>query len=235
MPRIDVQNPPATAPTGGRELLQRLTVRPVVVTPALREPVSGSPWEYHGGSIRTPRLEIRPLNEADRPAGSAVFAAAAAAVAPHFPLIEPGETPDAAFDRHLAQSRDGDLRGNAWRRVITLRGGADAGAIVGGVNLNAIRRGMTFEADMTWWLCPGAVGRGLALEAVRAALGFASADMPAGLGLHRIHAGITPVNVRSVALALRAGFIRDGERSSFLKIAGRWERHDFYIFDAPTP
>lgn len=219
-------------PAPNRELLARLTVRPVVIATSGAEPPAPKPAYMRGesGELITERLRIRALVPQDAPAFISLARAAREQVERFMPVYEPGETDEAMFARQLSSAIEGERHGHAWRRVIELAGER---AMIGVINLNSIQRGMSFEADIATWISPAWQGKGLALEALRAVVGFATADLPEGLGLHRIHAGIAPANPRSASVALRAGFRRDGQKQSMLRVGDRWERHDFYVYDAP--
>jgi len=204
-------------------------VRPVVVS-GLSEP---QPLYVKGaaGELTTTRLRIRPLAESDRTAYIAAACLSRSAVEHHMPIYEPGESDDAMFARQLAAFREGEAKGHAWRRLIELREPGTSNPIAGVINLNSIQRGMSFEADVALWIRADLQARGLGLEALRAVIAFATADLPEGLGLHRIHGGIAPANVNSAKAAIRAGFKRDGNKQSMLRVGDRWERHDYYVFD----
>lgn len=93
--------------------------------------------------------------------------------------------------------------------------------VVGRVALNTIVRGPSQSCTVGYGLAPEATGRGLMTEALRFTVRIAFEE----LGLHRVEANVIPRNERSLAVASRCGFEREGFSPRFLRIAGRWEDH----------
>lgn len=181
-------------------------------------------------AIRTPRLLLRPLCPADRAEFLRVISVSREHLARFSPLHLPGEGDAALFDRQIRLAAEGDAAGHACRRFAFDKGGR----MVGAFNLNSIRRGLTFEADTNWWTAADATRRGYALEALGALLAFAFADLPAGLGLHRVLAGIQPDNTASRRLAERLGFRRLGPERSYLHAGGKWDLHEMHEVSPET-
>ncbi len=94
-------------------------------------------------------------------------------------------------------------------------------ALVGGVTLTNVRRGVTQAATLGYWLGAPYVGRGLMCDALTALIPFVF-DV---LRLHRIEAAVMPRNTPSACLLERLGFTREGLARRYLKIAGTWEDH----------
>jgi [ribosomal protein S5]-alanine N-acetyltransferase len=111
-------------------------------------------------------------------------------------------------------------RGSRGVRFLVCR--REDGAIVGVVNLNEIVRGALQSAFVGYYAFAGATGQGLMTEGVRLALRVAFEV----LRLHRVEANVQPGNRRSLALALRCGFRREGFSPRYLKIGGRWCDHE---------
>lgn len=94
-------------------------------------------------------------------------------------------------------------------------------ALVGGVTLTNVRRGVTQAATLGYWLGAPYAGRGLMHDALSALIPFAF-DV---LRLHRIEAAVMPANATSLRVLDRLGFSREGLARRYLKIADRWEDH----------
>lgn len=96
------------------------------------------------------------------------------------------------------------------------------GALVGGINLTAIVRGMFQSGCLGCYIGASYAGRGYMTEALQLMLRTAFRT----LRLHRVEASIQPGNRASIALVERAGFRREGYSRRYLKIAGRWRDHE---------
>lgn len=107
------------------------------------------------------------------------------------------------------------------RPVMRLRSAHTPPALVGGVTLTNVRRGVTQSATLGYWLGAPYIGRGLMHDALSALVPFAF-DV---LRLHRIEAAVMPNNAASLRVLGRLSFSREGLARRYLKIAGRWEDH----------
>lgn len=174
--------------------------------------------------VVTGRMTLRPIRESDRGAFIDAVRASRVRLERWIPLNNADESDDAFFERQLTLCQTGDRQGTAWRRIGVL----PSGEVVGGFNLNAIARGLQSSADMNWWIAEGFTRQGFAREGIRSTLCHAFEDLPGGLGLHTIHAGIAPENLASVRLALSLGFRQDPGVQSYLRVGERWELHDIY-------
>lgn len=145
------------------------------------------------------------------------------------PFQRAEESTGEAFDRALRLGQNGDQSRSAWRRV----GVTPSGRIIGGCAIYAMVRGLSMEASMHWWVGADSTGLGYGQEIVNAAIQYATADLPEGLGLHKIYASIHPTNLASVALAERTGFTRIGRSRHPVQVGDRWERLDEYEYTAP--
>lgn len=132
----------------------------------------------------------------------------------HHPWISPPTT-DRAFDEYLARIRHEDHAG-----FIVCRGEDDA--MAGVVNVNGIVRGTFQSASLGYYAAIDVAGRGHMTRGLRLVIGNAFSSM----GLHRLEANIQPENIRSIALARRCGFVREGLSRRFLFIDGAWRDHE---------
>jgi ribosomal-protein-alanine N-acetyltransferase len=95
------------------------------------------------------------------------------------------------------------------------------GALLGGITLGAVRRGVSDSCVLGYWLGAPFARQGLMTEAVHCALDFAFDR----LGLHRVEAACLPANVASRGLLLKCGFREEGLAREYLRIDGAWADH----------
>ena len=123
-----------------------------------------------------------------------------------------------AFRRRLAlYQRDQDL-GVGYAFFVFAK--AD-GALVGGITLRNILRGVAQTGTIGYWIGEPHARRGYTLEAVNALCRHAFGR----LDLHRLEAACCPENLASRRLLLKAGFELEGRARGYLKIDGQWRDH----------
>lgn len=97
----------------------------------------------------------------------------------------------------------------------------DEGAVTGRLTLSGIMRGAFQSCSVGYWLAEEHTGRGLATQAVEAAVALAFSD----LRLHRVQAETLLDNMASQAVLARTGFERIGMAPRYIRIAGGWRDH----------
>jgi len=97
----------------------------------------------------------------------------------------------------------------------------DDDAIVGVFNLSEIVRGGFQSAYIGYYAFSPHAGAGYMAEGLELTLVVAFR----ALKLHRVEANIQPSNLRSLALARDAGFVREGFSRRYIRIARRWRDH----------
>lgn len=104
-------------------------------------------------------------------------------------------------------------------------------ALLGGLTLGQVRRGVAQAASMGYWMGEEHSGRGYMAKAVRAALGFAFGP----LRLHRVEAACVPANTRSKRLLEGCGFQQEGYARAYLRINGAWRDHLLFAILSSDP
>jgi ribosomal-protein-alanine N-acetyltransferase len=107
----------------------------------------------------------------------------------------------------------------------------DDGALIGGIRLFHIRRGVSQTAVMGYWIGQPHAGRGYMRDGVRATIDFAFGE----LALHRLEAACMPENTASASVLLKSGFTEEGYAAAYLKINGEWRDHRLFGMVAPPP
>lgn len=98
------------------------------------------------------------------------------------------------------------------------------GALVGGVTLSQVRRGVAQACSVGYWMGRPYAGRGLMTAAMRALTPFVFD----GLKLRRLEAACLPRNAASIRLLEKIGFEREGCARQYLCIDGIWQDHLLY-------
>lgn len=137
---------------------------------------------------------------------------------PWEPLWPPYDLTRGAFRRRLRRYVR-DVREDQAYPFLIFR--ADDRALLGGVTLSNIRRGVAQTASLGYWMGQPHAGKGYMTAAVVALLPFAHRS----LGLRRIEAACLPSNAPSIRLLERVGFVREGYGRQYLCINGIWQDH----------
>src|SRR5487761_806413 len=98
---------------------------------------------------------------------------------------------------------------------------ADDDALVGGIGLSNVRRGVSETASLGYWVGEPHARQGYMSAALPLVLDFAFGR----LHLHRVEAACLPSNVPSRALLGRIGFRQEGLARQYLCIQGQWQDH----------
>lgn len=106
-------------------------------------------------------------------------------------------------------------------------------ALIGGLSLGHVRRGVSQAATLGYWMGEPHAGKGYMTRAVRAMAAYAFDKQ----GLHRVEAACLPNNEPSKRLLERVGFKHEGFARAYLNINGQWRDHLlFALLDAdPRP
>jgi ribosomal-protein-alanine N-acetyltransferase len=177
--------------------------------------------EGRGVFLRTPRA-------ADHAAWSDVRERSRAFLAPWEPTWPDDDLSRPAFRRRL-QRYARDQQADLGYAFLIFRNGDEA--IVGGVALNNVRRGVAQAASLGYWMGEQYARRGFMTAALAALLPFAHG----ALRLKRVEAACLPHNVASIRLLEKLGFTREGYARQYLCIAGQWQDHVLYARLASDP
>ncbi|HYA04465.1 MAG TPA: GNAT family protein [Xanthobacteraceae bacterium] len=126
-----------------------------------------------------------------------------------------------AFRRRIKRYAE-DLRTDQGYAFLITR--SSDGALVGGLTLANIRRGVAQAGSLGYWMGLPFVRQGYMTAAVRGIIPFAFTT----LRLHRIEAACIPSNTGSIRLLEKTGFVREGYAREYLCIAGTWQDHLLY-------
>jgi ribosomal-protein-alanine N-acetyltransferase len=95
------------------------------------------------------------------------------------------------------------------------------GALVGGIGLSNVRRGVAETGSLGYWVGERAARQGYMTEGLALTVDFAFQR----LKLHRVEAACLPHNAPSRGLLLKSGFREEGYARAYLCIDGVWQDH----------
>lgn len=140
---------------------------------------------------------------------------------PWEPAWPPDDLMRSAFRRRIARYRQ-DWRDDAGYAFFVHA--KEDGALVGGLTLTNIRRGVAQTLSLGYWMGQAHAGKGYMSAAVRTLIPYAFGP----LGFRRMEAACVPHNAASVSLLERVGFKREGLARQYLCINGVWMDHALY-------
>ena len=164
------------------------------------------------------RVVLRGPDRDDHEAWRAVRAASRGFLEPWEPLWPDDDLERPAYRRRLSRWCEEIADGVTFPYFLF---STVDGALVGGVTLSQVRRGVTQAGTVGYWMGEAHAGRGLMTEAV----GLLARHAFSTLHLHRLEAACLPDNVRSQRLLEKVGFAREGLARAYLRIAGDWRDH----------
>jgi [ribosomal protein S5]-alanine N-acetyltransferase len=171
--------------------------------------------------IRGDGLYLRPAVAGDFAAWAQLRAESRAFLTPWEPTWPEDDLTRAAFRRRLRRQSEDMARDESFTFLIF---DTASDALLGGLTLGGIRRGVAQAATLGYWMGARHAGKGRMTRAVAAATRYGFST----LRLHRVEAACLPENVASMTLLERNGFQREGLARSYLKIDGAWRDHVLY-------
>lgn len=168
--------------------------------------------------LNGPRVMLRPPARGDADAWSALRKTSREFLQPWEPTWPADGASRTAFHRRRAQILSEWRNGSGNGFFVFRRDGA---ALLGGLTLSNLRRGVADTASLGYWIGAPHARRGYMTEAMACALDYAFG----ALRLHRVEAACIPENAASRALLLKCGFHEEGLARGYLKIDGRWRDH----------
>lgn len=140
---------------------------------------------------------------------------------PWEPTWPPDDLTRSAFRRRLKRYAE-DQRGDLAYAFLIFR--SEDNAMVGGLTLANIRRGVAQAGSIGYWIGAPYARKGYMTAAVRALIPYGFTT----LRLHQLEAACIPDNTASIRLLEKTGFRREGYARSYLCINGTWQDHLLY-------
>jgi ribosomal-protein-alanine N-acetyltransferase len=174
-----------------------------------------------GNRIEGDRTYLRPPRYRDWSAWAGLREASRDFLTPWEPTWALDALSRAAYRRRMRQAAVEWHEDSAYSLFVFRR--ADD-ALLGGVNLTNVRRGVAQAASLGYWIGSPFAHRGYMTDALRSLLPFVFER----LGLNRLEAACLPHNVASRGLLRKLGFREEGYARRYLCINGTWQDHVLY-------
>jgi len=168
----------------------------------------------HGVTLRVPQSD-------DHSEWAALREVSRAFLVPWEPTWPADDLTRGAFRRRLKRYAE-DLRGDLAYAFLIFRNSDNA--MVGGLTLANIRRGVAQAGSIGYWVGAPFARQGYMTAAMRTLIPFCFGT----LRLHRLEAACIPSNAASVGLLEKTGFQREGYARAYLCINGTWQDHLLY-------
>jgi ribosomal-protein-alanine N-acetyltransferase len=157
----------------------------------------------------------------DYPAWAELREQSRAFLTPWEPTWPADDLTRSAFRRRIKRYIE-DQRNDLAYAFLVFRTGDNA--LVGGLTLANIRRGVAQAGSIGYWVGAPFARRGYMTAALRALVPFSFRT----LRLHRLEAACIPGNAASIGLLEKTGFKREGYARGYLCINGMWQDHLLY-------
>ncbi|TDL76359.1 N-acetyltransferase [Palleronia sediminis] len=168
--------------------------------------------------IETDRLCLRPPQQSDYRAWSALRRDSAAFLQPWEPTWAPDHLTRKSFTNRVYWAAR-SIRSEQAIPLFLIR--REDSTLVGAITLDNIRRGPAQSGTLGYWIGEPFQRRGYMRESIEAVVHHAFRK----LDLSRVEAACLPENAASRGVLERSGFKYEGVAQSYLQIAGRWRNH----------
>jgi ribosomal-protein-alanine N-acetyltransferase len=163
-------------------------------------------------------VNLRVPQNGDHAEWAALREASRAFLTPWEPTWPADDLTRGAYRRRLKRYAD-DQRSDLAYAFLIFRN--DDNAMVGGLTLANIRRGVAQAGSIGYWIGAPFARQGYMTAAVRALIPFCFRT----LRLHRLEAACIPDNAASISLLEKTGFTREGYARGYLCINAVWQDH----------
>jgi len=173
------------------------------------------------GRLDAGRLFLRPPRNRDWRAWSELRTESREFLMPWEPSWSVDALSRAAFRRRMRQTAIEWHEDEGYGFLIFRQGD---NALLGGINLSNVRRGVAQSANLGYWIGGPHARQGYMTDALLCLMPFAFER----LGLNRLEAACLPHNVASRGLLQKIGFREEGYARQYLRINGNWQDHVLY-------